>query len=77
VAITANAKAPTSGIVFVFIFCVLVWPVFEIDCPLGEGGRSKFFMMANVEALATRYRERHVDTGLRFEVRKVISTRVE
>ena len=47
-AITANAKAPTSGIVFVFIFCVLVWPVFEIDCPLGEGGRSKFFMMANV-----------------------------
>jgi len=47
VAITANAKAPTSGIVFVFIFCVLVWPVFEIDCPLGEGGRSKFFMMAN------------------------------
>jgi len=54
-AITANAKAPTSGIVFVFIFCVLVWPVFEIDCPLGEGGRSKFFMMANASLLSMHH----------------------
>ena len=33
--------------------------------------------LPDVEALATRYRERHAATGLRFGVRKVISTRVE
>ena len=43
--ITANANAPTSFIVFVFI-SLLVWPVFVIGYPLGDGGWSKFFLLA-------------------------------
>ena len=60
-AIMASANAPTSFIIFVFI-SFLVWPVFEVGCPLGDGGRSKFFILANVKSPPTGETEKEVES---------------